>query len=201
MRKTSHNDSLRSRYKNLFRRSKNLLITPKKEWESIFQEKGDFNKILTEFSLPFITIITIISFISALTTIQKPDFTIAIKSGLSEFTCYFIGLLVVYFITYKTIPGFFKSVQDSKLTAIKLTAYSSLVIYLIKILVLLIPQVYLLWIIACYTIFLVWTALPNAGKFENKDQRIVFTIILSLLLLSVPYLISVIFTKFVYYSL
>ncbi len=190
------NESLITRYKNIFIRAKNLIITPKKEWDSILKEKSDLNSILTSFTLPYLTIITVISFISKLFNLQKPDFTIALKSGILEFTSFFIGLLIIYYVIIKTIPNFFNNLKDPKSTAIKLTAYSSIVTYIIQIIVLLIPQVFVLWGISLYTFYIVWTALPQVGEMQNKDQRVVFTIILSLLVLFIPYLISVIFLRF-----
>ncbi len=189
------NDNLITRYKNLFVRGKNLIIAPGKEWDLIFKEESDLNNILTNFTLPYLTIITIISFLSQLFNLQKADFALALKSGLMEFSSFFIGLLIIYYIILKTIPNFYPDIKKTKSIAIKLTAYSSILTYLIQIIVLLIPQVFILWGISLYTFYIVWKALPMVGETENKDQRIIFTTILSLLVLFVPYLISVIFLR------
>ncbi len=198
MNSNNSNTNILSNYKHLFQRSKNLLISPIKEWKVIFDEKLDFNKIISDFTLPYIAVITLIVFLGSLSTHQTIDFTLALKTAVAKFSALFIGLLLSYFITLKTIPGFIQKPKSNniKLIAIKITAYSSIILYLIQITIALIPQLYFLIGISLYTGYLVWLATDFIGEFETKDLRIVFTIIVSLLLLLIPYLISIIFIQF-----
>ncbi len=190
--------SLINRYKNIFLRTKNLIISPKKEWEEIFSEKSDFNKILSEFILPYLAIITLISFINSITAHQNPDFTLALKNAIGQFTSFFLALIIVYFILIKIIPQFVKTQKSDNIKdlAIKTIAYSMVIIFILKIITLLIPQIYFLQIAGLYTGYLVWQSTKFIGKFDNKDFRIVLTIIITLLILFLPYLLSVIFFRF-----
>jgi hypothetical protein len=195
---SNKSESLANRYKNIILRTKNLILFPKKEWEIIFNEKGDFNKVISEFSLPYIGIITLISFISSLMSHHQLDFSLALRTAVAQFASFFLGLLICYFIAVKTIPQFVKKVasKDVKLLAIQLSAYSSIIIYLIKITISLIPQLYFIQITALFTGYLVWLGSKQLGDYENNDLRIVLTIIVSLLLLLLPYMISVIIIRF-----
>jgi len=198
MQKANANNSLLNRYKSIFIRSRNLIISPKKEWSKIFKENDDFNKIISEFTLPYLAIITVISFISSLTNIQEPDFQSALKKGLSEFASLFFGLLLIYYIVVNIIPKFYKNTKSTnyKQLAIKITAYSYVALYILQILSLLIPQVIFLQILSVYAAYLIWIATKEIGDFESKDLRVVFTIIVSLLLLFVPFFISRIILQF-----
>ncbi len=190
--------SLINRYKNIFIRTKNLIISPQSEWEAIHSEKSDFNKILSEFALPYLAIITLISFINAIMAHQDPDFTFALKNAIGQFTAFFLTLIITYFILIKIIPQFAKTQKSAQVKdiAIKTVAYSMVVILILRITTLLIPQIYFLQIAGLYTAFLVWHATKHIGNFESKDFRIVLTIIITLLILFLPYLLWVMFIRF-----
>ncbi|MCW3805970.1 YIP1 family protein [Plebeiibacterium marinum] len=192
-------ESIINRYKNIFLRTKNLLITPQKEWVVIFSEKSDFNKILSEFALPYIAIITLIAFVNSFTAHQDPDFTFALKNAIAQFTSYFGALVAIYYILINSIPRFaqISKKADIKELSVKITAYSMVVVFLIEILVLLIPQFYLFQIggLGLYTGYIVWVGLNYLGDFETKDLKIVLTIIITLLILLLPYMISKAFAQ------
>ncbi|MCW3789058.1 Yip1 family protein [Plebeiibacterium sediminum] len=190
--------SLITRYKNIFIRTKNLIISPQNEWETIHNEKSDFNKILSEFALPYLAVITLISFINSIMAHQDPDFTFALKNAIGQFTAFFLTLFISYYILIKIIPQFAKTPKTAQVKdiAIKTVAYSMVVIFILRITTLLIPQIYFLQIAGLYTAFLVWHSTKHIGEFENKDFRIVLTIIISLLILFLPYLLWVMFIRF-----
>ncbi len=190
--------SLITRYKNIFIRTKNLIISPQNEWETIHNEKSDFNKILSEFALPYLAVITLISFINSIMAHQDPDFTFALKNAIGQFTAFFLTLFISYYILIKIIPQFAKTPKTAQVKdiAIKTVAYSMVVIFILRITTLLIPQIYFLQIAGLYTAFLVWHSTKHIGVFENKDFRIVLTIIISLLILFLPYLLWVMFIRF-----
>lgn len=190
-------ESLAYRYKKLFSRTKNMILSPKQEWINIFKEKSDYNSILSNFVLPYIGIITLITFISSLTTLHVVDYTLALKSALSKFCSLFLGLLGSYYITTSIIPKFVQKPLDKnvKLLAIKIIAYSSIIIYLANIAISLMPQLYFLQIVTLYIGYLIWLGAKHLGQYENKDLRIVFTIVVTLLLLLLPYMISIVFIQ------
>jgi hypothetical protein len=191
-------EKLSNRYKNLLTRSKKLILSPNPEWNVIFKEKNDINTIISTFSLPFIAVITALSFISFLLFHQELPYTIALKHATFQFTGFFIGLLVTYYITYNIIPKFvLKTTSKSvKLFAFKLAAYSSVIIYLIKIVSFLSPQTIIINILSLYAGYLVWLGTKHIGKFENKDTQITFTAIVTILLLVTPYMIIKVLLQF-----
>jgi len=196
---TNKQQSLSSQYKNLFIRTKNLIISPKNEWKVIFSEKSDINNILANYVLPYIGALSLITFISYMASHQNYPYESALKHALSQFSSFFFGLYISYFITLNIIPKFTlqTNTQNIKLLAYKIIAYCSTILYLIKIVVALIPQIYYLMILGGYVIYLVWLATKDMGQFETRDLRVVFTVIVSTLLLFVPYFISVLFMKFI----
>lgn len=199
MKTSQKQESMGEKYKLLFSRTKNLIVSPKSEWSTIHTEKSDLNSILSEYALPYIGVLTLITFVSYITSHQGYAFSSALKFALSEFTSLFGGLYITYFITLNILPKFTLTVNSSDLknVAFKICAYGSIILYLVKILIELIPQVVYLQIIALYTAYIVWLGTKEIGEFESKDLRVVFTIIVSVLLLFIPYFISKLFIQFV----
>ncbi|SMO78390.1 hypothetical protein SAMN06265379_107159 [Saccharicrinis carchari] len=193
-------ESMSAKYRDLFVRTKNLIVTPKQEWQAIFNEKSDANMILANYVLPYIGALSLLSFVSHLASHSSYPFESALKQAVLLFTSFFLGLYVTYFITIKLIPKFTVKTyaSDIKILAYKLTAYSSLILYLVKISTALIPQIYFLHILGLYVAYLVWLGSGKLGEFESIDLRIVFSIIVSVLLLFVPYFLLRIFVNFIH---
>ncbi|WP_430937160.1 Yip1 family protein [Saccharicrinis sp. 156] len=197
MEATKKQESLTEKYKSLFVRTKNLIVSPKQEWKAIHNETSDINIILSNYVLPYMAVLSLITFVSYIGSHQGYPFETALKRALSQFASFFFGLYISYFIVLKIIPKFTVRTyhKNLKLLAFKIAAYNSIILYLIVIATALIPQIYFLQIIGIYTAYLVWIATHGIGKFESHDLRVVFTVIVSLLLMFVPYFISVIFIE------
>ncbi len=192
-------ESMRSKYRNLFIRTKNLIISPKEEWETIYKEKSDMNGILANYILPYLGAMALLSFVSYMAVHIGYPFEAALKNSILLFTSFFFGLYITYFITLNIIPKFTLKTygNDVKILAYKITAYSSIILYLVKITTDLIPQIYFLQILGLYLGYMVWLGSNEIGKFESTDIRVVFTIIVSVLLLFVPYFLFRIFSGFI----
>ncbi len=199
MEATNKQESLSTKYKNLFIRTRNLIVSPKTEWEEIHKEKSDINYILAGHVLPYIGALSLITFVSYIASHHNYPFESALKLALSQFASFFFGLHIAYFITLNIIPKFTikTNTKDLKQLAFKITAYCSTVLYLIKIVIALVPQIYYLQVVGIYVVYLAYLGTKNMGTFESRDMRIVFTVIVSTLLLFVPYFISVVFMKFI----
>lgn len=192
-------ESMRSRYRNLFIRTKNLIISPKEEWEVIYSEKSDMNSILANYVLPYIGALSLLSFVSHIAVHNGYRLEAALKGAILLFTSFFLGIYITYFITFKILPKFTLKTysNDLRILAYKLTAYSSIILYLVKITTDLIPQIYFLQIFGLYLGYMVWLGSGEMGKFESTDLRVVFTIIVSVLLLFVPYFLFRIFSEII----
>ncbi len=192
-------ESMSLKYRNLFIRTKNLIVSPKEEWEIIYEEKSDMNLILANYILPYIGALSLVSFVSYIAARSGYPFEPALKHAIVLFASFFIGLYVTYFITLKIIPKFTLKTygNDIKILAYKITAYSSIILYLVKITTALIPQIYFLQILGLYIGYIVWQGSNEVGKFESTDLRIVFTVIVSVLILFVPYFSFRIFTEII----
>ncbi|WP_075590492.1 Yip1 family protein [Labilibacter marinus] len=196
-------ESMAEKYKLLFSRTRNLIVSPKSEWSSIHAEKSDLNSILGNYILPYIGVLTLLTFVGYITSHQGYDqgydFAPALKYALADFTALFGGLYITYFITLNILPKFTVKINASDLKSLsfKICAYSSIVLYLVKMVVTLVPQASYLLALTIYTGYIVWLGTKEIGEFESKDLRVVFTIIVSALLLFIPYFISNLFIRFV----
>lgn len=190
-------ESMRAKYRNLFIRAKNLIVSPKEEWETIYSEKSDMNEILANYVLPYIGILSLLSFVSYIASRAGYPFEPALKHAVLIFASFLLGLYLIYFITLKIIPRFTLKTygNDVKILAYKITAYSSIILYLVKITTALIPQIFFLQILGLYVGYMVWLGSNEVGKFESTDLRVVFTVIVSVLILFVPYFLFRILTE------
>ncbi len=197
--KTGNKESLRTKYKSLFIRTKNLVITPKKEWNNIYEENSDINSILSGYILPYIGVLALVSFISHLNLHSDSDkYITALKQALAMFSALFFGLYITYYITKQIMPKFTvnSNEKDLNIYAFKLIAYSSVILYLIQLIVAFIPELFFFQALSLYTGYIVWKGSEYIGRFESNEQRITFSAIVGILLLFVPYFLFKLIVEF-----
>jgi len=186
-------ESLTQRYQHLFVRSINLIVKPKKEWAAVLHEKNDSNAILSTFVLPYVFLATIITFVKYLVIYSNFEFGEAIKQSLAVFSSLFFTYIIGYQILIRALPGFLNE-KISKLSlnriSASLIAYSSLCVFIYHVLILLMPELPILAVILLYSIYLIWIGVSEFDNFKQKDFKVVVTIIISGIVLIMPFFLS-----------
>ncbi len=179
--------TLRVLYKNLFSRLKDLILNPGKAWTSILTEQVQVNDVLAQFSLPLIGAYTAATFIGYLFFHQGLSFDLALRDALFAFSSCFFGLYLAWFLLIKLLPAL--QLNASKENIFKLVAYPSLVIYLIGTVNNLVPQTYFFGFLHLYAGYIIWEGLGLLIP-DNKDSRILLTIVITIAILVLPFVIG-----------
>ncbi len=170
-------------YKNLFTRIKGLIVRPRMVWEGAFAEKSSLNEVLMQFSLPLIGAYSLAILIGYLLSHQEFDLESALKYAVFIFSACFFGLYSAYFVLVKLMPVL--ELKGDKEIAFKLVAFSSLPIYLFGFITALFPETFFLSFLVIYSAYIVWEATGVLDK--NKNKRLWQTIVITVLILLLPY--------------
>lgn len=173
-------------YKKLFFTIRELIFTPRKAWASIWPEKLVLNDVLKYFSLPLIGAFTLATFLGYIFNHQGIDFELALKYAIFTFSACFFGLYLAYILILKVLPFF--GLKLEKEDAFKIAAYPSVSIYLVGIITVLFPETFFLSFLMLYAAYIVWEAIGELGN-VGKEARFWQTISISVLILSLPYLV------------
>jgi len=174
-------------YKNLFSRLKDLILNPGRAWSSILPEQVQINDVLAQFSLPLIGAYTAATFVGYLFFHQGLSFDLALRDALFAFSSCFFGLYLAWFVLIKLLPAI--QLNESKENIFKLVAYPSLVIYLVGIVNNLVPQTYFFGFLHLYAGYIIWEGLGLLIP-DNKDSRILLTIVITIAILVLPFVIG-----------
>ncbi len=176
---------------NLIERAKNILVTPKTEWEVINGESATPMSLLTSYVVPMALIGAIASFIGY-GFVGMNMFGIKIGGinwGIAEAVTGFVTSIVVFFICSYVIDALapsFSSEKDINKSA-QLVAYASTASYVAAIFKI-IPSLGILFILlSLYNIYLFYVGLTPLKK-TPEDKKIVYMIV-SAVVVVIAYLI------------
>jgi Yip1 domain len=186
---------------NIIERAKNILLTPKTEWEVINGEDTTPMALLTTYVLPMALIGAVASFIGY-GFIGLSMFGIkivGIKWGIVEAVTVFVGAILTYFICTYVVDALapsFNSEKDINKSA-QLVAYAttaSAVGAAFKI----IPSLSILGVlVSLYSVYLFYLGLEPLKK-TPEDKKIVFMIVCALVVIVCSLVIGTILTKIIY---
>jgi Yip1 domain len=171
---------------NLIERAKNILITPKTEWEVINGETATMTSLLTSYALPLALIPAAAAFLSGILWTHSVTGAImgAVISLISTIVSFIVGTYVVDLLA----PNF-KSEKNINKSA-QLVAYASTASWVAGI-ISVIPLLGWLGAIAgaAYTIYLMYLGIGTIKK-TPEDQRIVYVIIIVVVIFVVAMIIG-----------
>ncbi|MBO5828354.1 MAG: hypothetical protein J6R59_07855 [Paludibacteraceae bacterium] len=179
--------------KQIFARIFDLIVYPQETWETIKTENVDGNILRNKFYFPLIVMMIICATIGSISTFLfeiEADFVTlfleSIKNAVVFFIAYFLGFFVVTLIFNELLASPFFSMERDLDKCFTLFAYSSSLMWCIKALVLLFPNMLFLYLLNFYAIYLIWTGAVILFDNLHKDMTVKFTLIALLLLYCIP---------------
>jgi hypothetical protein len=185
---------------NLIERVKNILMTPKTEWEIINDESATPMSLFTSYVLPLALIGAVASFIGY-GIIGFNVFGVKIGGinwGLAQAAVSFIGAVVTYFVSTYVIDALapsFSSEKDINKSA-QLVAYASTAAWVIAV-VNILPALAILGILGLYSVYLFYVGLPILKK-TPEDKKIVYMVVSALVIIVSAGIIGYILNRIVY---
>ncbi|MCC8145524.1 MAG: hypothetical protein LIO93_03595 [Bacteroidales bacterium] len=175
-------------YKSLFILLYKLIVQPVAAWDILItrQDKNNEN-FYKSYLFPIVGIIALFSFIGVLFSVKTFDVQLALKVVLKEVMIYGGGFYLASFVLSEYIyPRF--GLEKDKSSAERFTGYGSSAIYIIAMFKALFPSLFILDILAIYTVYIIWTGAAHFLKLK-ENQWIKFTIFASILIMLTPFLL------------
>ena len=165
---------------NLVSRTKNMLLSPKQEWQVIDDEATSVGGLYIGYIVPLAAIGPVASSIGmavfgisvpVLGTYRVP-IGAAVRQGIAQYVMALVGVFVLALIIDELAP-YFRG-QENRYQALKVAAYSSTAVWIVGILGL-IPALSILWPLGLYSLYLLSLGLPVLMKVP-QDKAMGYTV-------------------------
>jgi hypothetical protein len=185
---------------NLIERAKNILVTPKTEWEVINRETATPMSLLTSYVVPMALIGAIAGFIGYgfmginILGIKIGGISWGIAYGIKAFVSAIASFFICSYVIDALAPNF-SSEKDINKSA-QLVAYSFTAAWVAAIFQI-IPILGILGIVGLYSVYLFYVGLPVMKK-TPEDKRIVYMIVSALIIIVVSWVVGMIIERVIY---
>lgn len=178
---------------NLVERAKNIIITPKTEWDAVAAEEPNIQQILLGYVLPLALIPTIATIIGwgVIGMFGFTSFTYGIAMGLVQIINAFLSVLIAGFVIDALAPSF--GSQKNMGRAVQLVAYSMTPIWIAGILNIFPALGWLAGLIGLYGLFLMYLGLAPLMK-TAEDKKVGYLVVSIIILIVVYFVIAAILT-------
>jgi len=165
---------------NLVSRTKNILLSPKQEWQVIDDEATSVGGLYIGYIVPLAAIGPVASSIGmavfgisvpVLGTYRVP-IDAAVRQGITQYVLALVGVFVLALIIDELAP-YFRG-QENRYQALKVAAYSSTAVWIVGVLGL-IPALSILWPLGLYSLYLLSLGLPVLMKVP-QDKAMGYTV-------------------------
>lgn len=178
---------------NLIERAKNIIVTPKTEWEVIAGEQPNTQQIMLGYVLPLALIPTIASIVGwgVIGILGFTSVTYGIAMGLVQLINAFLSVLIAAFVI-DALAGSFGSTKNFG-RAVQLVAYSMTPIWIAGILSIIPTIGWLSFLLGLYGLFLLYMGLSPIMK-TPEDKKAIYLIIIIVVLIAVYWIFTLILT-------
>jgi Yip1-like protein len=166
---------------NLVSRTKNILLSPKQEWQVIDDEATSVGGLYIGYIVPLAAIGPLASGIRmAFFGISVPSMGTyrvpigaAVRQGIAQYVMALVGVFVLALIIDELAP-YFRG-RENRYQALKVAAYSSTAVWVVGI-VGLIPGLSILGLLGLYSLYLLYLGLPTLMKVP-EDKAMGYTVV------------------------
>lgn len=181
---------------NIFERAKNILVSPKSEWEVIKNEQSTVADLFTKYALILALIPVVAGFIgqSLIGISLGPfgSFKVPIVNGLIYAVLYYIltlaGIYLVAFVVDALAPSF--GAEKDMVSSLKVVVYSYTAAWVAGIFQI-IPMLAILGILGLYSLYLLYLGL-NIVKGSPSDKVLGYTVVVVVITIVVYFIIGAI---------
>lgn len=181
---------------NIFERAKNILVSPKSEWEVIKNEQSTVADLFTKYALILTLIPVVAGFIgqSLIGISLGPfgSFKVPIVNGLIYAVLYYVltlaGIYLVAFIVDALAPSF--GAEKDMVSSLKVVVYSYTAAWVAGIFQI-IPMLAILGILGLYSLYLLYLGL-NIVKGSPSDKVVGYTVVVVVITIVVYFIIGAI---------
>jgi len=176
-------------YKELYKTAVLLLFKPSEAWKALTDKKMEDEEVfLSRFLYPFAGLITLAAFIGIFFTRENFDLEVALKSAIIALVSTLCGFFAAAYLINMLMEKWLKYGSNLKLSR-RFVGYSSVVVFVLNIVLSLLSGLGLLRFLVLYTLYIVWEgASPYMEIREGDIQR--FSIAATLLIILAPIVVE-----------
>lgn len=165
-------------FANIILRIRNLASSPEKEWDNIASEETTTRKLINEYAMPLIIILSISKFLGFVRFGLDISFT-GVLVGMISFASTYAGIYLTALAVVEIAPTFMSN--NDKTLAFKLIVYSATPIFVALIIANIHPSLFFIKILYIYSIYLAWLGVDRLMKTPEKNKlSFVFLIMIML---------------------
>lgn len=177
-------------WRDIFITIAQLLVASPRAWKDLEKEEQTQHTFLSHFLHPLFGIIAFASFVGGLWFVKGGNVESALKNSIISVVGIYGGYFIASYLLNELAPRFGLSKNPVRFQLF--TGYASVVLYALFIITPFLPDLFILWILALYTIYLV-----NSGTLYflkvPKVKMIDFTVVASAIIILSPVLIRLLF--------
>ena len=178
-------------WRDIFITIAQLIVASPRAWKDIEKEKRTQHDFLSRFLHPIFGIIAIASFVGGLWLVRDGNLENALKGSIISVVGVYGGYFIASYVLNEIAPRFGISKDLPRFQ--QFTGYASVVIYALFMITPFLSELFILWLLALYTIYLV-----NVGTFYfikvPKEKATDFTVVASAVIILSPVLIRTLFS-------
>ena len=168
-----------------------LLVATPKAWKDIYREKRSLGEFLNRYLHPMFGLIAFTSFVGGLIFSSNGNIESALKQAIIGVVAVYGGYFIASYILNETAEKF--SLKKNLPMFKKYVGFSSVVIYLLYLIIPFFPDFIILWLLALYTVHLLYIGAQFYLKVD-KDNHLNFTLLSSAVILFTPAAINMLFS-------
>lgn len=178
-------------WRDIFKVVSDLIFASPKAWKEIDKKNYTQNLFLNRFLHPIFGVIALASFVGGVWFTKGGNVESALKQTIVSVVAVYGGYFIATYALNELAPRF--ELKKSIFRFQKFVGYSSIVLYLLYIVIPLLSDFIILWLIALYTIHVVYNGAMYFVK-VNEGKLVNFTLIAAALIILSPAAIHFLFS-------
>ncbi|MDO5523579.1 MAG: YIP1 family protein [Bacteroidia bacterium] len=164
-----------------------LIASPRKGWKRIIDKKINHQDFINNFLFPVFGFVAITTFVGGMWFAESTDIRWALKLTVAAVSALFGGFYLASYALNELFPKF--GADKNLNIAQQFVGYSSVVVYLLFLVMPLLSGLAPLWFLVIYTLYVVYA---GAGEFlrVERNKRLGVAVVASLLIVVAPLLIK-----------
>ena len=178
-------------WRDIFITIAQLIVASPRAWKDLEKEKRTQHEFLYRFLHPIFGIIAFTSFVGGLWFVRDGNVENALKSSIISVVGVYGGYFIASYVLNELAPRFGMSKNLARFQ--QFTGYASVVLYALFIIIPFLSELFILWLLALYTIYLVNSGtlyFTKAPKAKIAD----FTATASAIIILAPVLVHALFS-------
>lgn len=173
-----------------------LVRSPREAWDEIVASDNDVRTMQNGFFYPLLLLVVVATFVGSWLNSQNFAFDQTLKECVVVFSSYFAGYYFAILLLNELIAKFLGEEKNYKACA-RMITYASSVMLTLKVVVSLLPDLFILYVINLYAVYIIWEGVaavfPSLGdaEAENNGKKGRFTMLCSALIYVFPFVMEI----------